>query len=347
VSRAAPARACFWVDAGGPVGAGHVRRAEVLADAFAKRGVVSCLVAEDAEAARQVASGAHPVESRRDLSLPDCCRRLEARIAVLDLPHTRPTPRGELSALGAAGVRRIVFDGAPDAAADAELVVNAVASPDDYPDRAAHTRLLLGPRYAVLGPTFAALGAAPRRAGGGRPGRLLLGFGASDVAGLTLRALDALAPVAAPLGIDVLLGALVGSRTRKAVGRAAAALPDCRVHHAADPLPLLAEADIAVLGFGQLFLEAASAGVACVLWHPTPAHAQVAARLAARAGRRIAWDLGAAEDADEGALRCAVEKLASDDGLRHALSRAAADTVDGRGGERVARVALADGRQPS
>ena len=331
-----PGRACFWVDAGSQVGAGHVRRAEALADALAKRGVESFLVADDAAAARRVASGAHPVEARGERSLRDCCEQLDADFAVCDLPHTRPAPLGALGELAATGVRRIVFDAAPEATAEAELVVNAVASPRDYPD-AVRARLLLGPRYAVLGVGFAALRTAPRS---GEPVRVLVGFGASDVAGLTPLALDALAPLASRLSVDVLLGALVGDEARATARRAAGALPDCRLHCDADPVPLLARADIGVLGFGQLFLEAAAAGLACVLWHPSPAHAQVAARLAARARGRIAWDLGAAPGGDPAALSRAVATLSSDVPLRRELSAAAASAVDGRGAERVAQAAL-------
>ncbi len=332
-------RACFWIDAGPLIGGGHVTRAEALASALAPLGFESVLLADDPDAVRHAGSGHFEIAALASGGFAATCVERGARLAVVDLPHTRPAEPDALRALTDTAIPSVAFDSSDPTRRGCTLWVDAVAA--DAPGRVSTTPGLLGPRYAVLRRGLGPGREPEREPRGSAPLRVLVGFGAADPAGLTARALDALAAAGPRLSVDVLLGPLLEADQISAIESAARALPRVRLHRGvSDPLELLKRAQLGLFAFGNLFLEALACGVPSILWHPSAAHAEVARRFASHSDRPLAIDLGdATERASEPELRAAVIELIGDARRRDALSAAGPSTVDGLGAERVARAA--------
>lgn len=329
-------KACFWIDADAAVGAGHATRAQALADALGSHGLRSILFAEDVDAVRRAGVTWSDVEPLAGRSFARVCAEQKARIAVIDLPHTRPAAPAALAELVASDVSLIGFDASATDPGGFDLWVDAVSGacrPVPVPVRG---RCLRGPRFAVLRAGLVR-DDAPFRSRPASIPRVLIGFGAADAASLTARALRALRGLGERMIVDVLVGPLVAPAARVAIEQASGDLPRVVIHRdLVDPVPLLRQADLGLFGFGNLFLEAAASGLASVLWHPTPEHAEVSARFQAHAPRPFAVDLGAACATAPAALEAAVRALLADRAQREVLSLRAARIVDGRGAERVA-----------
>jgi spore coat polysaccharide biosynthesis predicted glycosyltransferase SpsG len=226
-----------------------------------------------------------------------------------------------------------VVDDLADRQLDADLVVNGAVGAAGLPYQAREgTRLLLGPRYALLDPDFAD---PPAGEGGDRVDRALVALGGGLHAGALRVALTALDGALEGATLDVIvgpfadaapLGSLV-SRNRMAVHRAVA-----------DPRPLMLAADLAVSGGGVTLLELAATA--------TPAVAVVLADNQApgveglvRAG--AVRSAGRASDPHLAArLSREVHALATDPEERGELGRRARALVDGRGASRAARAVL-------
>ncbi len=332
-------RACFWIDAGAAVGAGHATRAQALAEALGRYGFHSTLFAEDVGAVRRAGVPPSWIEPLAGRSLAHVCAAQRGSVAIVDLPHTRPATTDALAALVDSGVPIVGFDSSAADPSVFDLWVDLVADrgkPQPAPDRC-----LRGPRYAVLRAGLCRRDRTSTPRSAARP-RLLIGFGAADPAGLTARALWALRGIGDRMSIDVLVGPLVGPRARAAVERAASALPRVTLHRDVfNPVSLLQAANLGLFAFGNLFLEAAACGLASVLWHPTREHADISARFQTHAPQPFAIDLGSACDGTPEALEAAIRALLESPDQRDALSSHASRVVDGRGAERVASAVVA------
>jgi UDP-2,4-diacetamido-2,4,6-trideoxy-beta-L-altropyranose hydrolase len=189
---------------------------------------------------------------------------------------------------------------------------------------------LLGPRYALLRPEFAAARAA-RAIHPPRPRRVFVFFGGADATDMTSRALDALEPVA-DLELDVVIGGLHPRRT--AIEARCAAHPGwtCAVD-VHDMAARMATAAVGLGAGGTTTWERCAVGLPSVV--VSVAENQVAiAAACAEAGVQI--DLGWGPSADAAAFATAVRALLDGPATRHRISATATDVCDGRGVVRVA-----------
>lgn len=195
---------------------------------------------------------------------------------------------------------------------------------------------LLGPRYALLRPEFAAA-RANVQARDGEVRRLLVFLGGADADNLTGLALNALVALGRKgLAVDVVIGA--SHPAIEAVRFLCAAMEQAQCHvQTSDMATLLARADLAIGAGGSATWERCALGV--------PALALCAAdnqKELLFQGSRAGF-LYFAEDAagDAGSLSIHLRALLDNPGLRHHISRTAMDLVDGRGVQRVADRLLA------
>ena len=191
---------------------------------------------------------------------------------------------GYQRALVDAGLKLLAFDDHGHAGSyPAHLVLNQNlgAGPEPYADRAPYTRLLLGPRHALLRREFRHWDGPPR----GVPPvarRLLVTLGGSDPDNVSARVLAALGEVEGPLEVQVLIGG--ANPHREALERAAATCPH-PVGLAVDVVDVperMAWADLAV----------AAAGAARGSWHAS-----------ARRRSRSCWPTTSARRAGRSASR--------------------------------------------
>jgi UDP-2,4-diacetamido-2,4,6-trideoxy-beta-L-altropyranose hydrolase len=215
--------------------------------------------------------------------------------------------------------------------ADLVLNQNAGADPALYGDRQPATRLLLGPRFALLREEFRRW-PAQRRKAPARAGRVVVTLGGSDPDNVSARVLQGLAAVQGPLEVLLLIGP--ANQHRAGLERAAAACPH-PVEVAADVRDMaehLAWGDLAVTAAGSTVLELARVGTPQILIVLADNQAPGAEAMA-RGG--LAISLGRHESIDTGAIAAAVGALADDAEHREELSRRSRELVDGQGAARV------------
>ncbi|HUA04670.1 MAG TPA: UDP-2,4-diacetamido-2,4,6-trideoxy-beta-L-altropyranose hydrolase [Solirubrobacteraceae bacterium] len=215
----------------------------------------------------------------------------------------------------------------------AQLVLNqnAGADPAPYADRAPATRLLLGPRFALLREEFRNR-PARRRPAPARARRVVVTLGGSDPDNVSARVLEGLAAVPGPLEIVLLVGP---ANPHRAVLEREAAACLHRVQVVTDVRDMakrLAWADLAVAAAGSTVLELACVGTPQVLIVLADNQAPGAAAMA-RDG--LAVSLGRQESVAPDTIAAAVAALAEDAARRNDFSRRSRELVDGQGTTRV------------
>jgi UDP-2,4-diacetamido-2,4,6-trideoxy-beta-L-altropyranose hydrolase len=324
-------------DAGVAIGLGHAMRCLALVQALADEcgGSAEFLMADPprAFAARAAREGATvSVLQTGEADAGETARRAEgADWVVLDGYHFDGAYQ---RVLVEAGLKLLAFDDHGHAGSyPAHLVLNQNlgAGPEPYANRAPYTRLLLGPRHALLRREFRVWDGAAN----GVPSvarRVLVTLGGSDPANVSARVLAALGGVEGPLEVQVLIGG--ANPHREALERAAAACPH-PVDLALDVLDVperMAWADLAIAAAGGSSWELARVG--------TPQIAIVLADNQRPAGRALgeqglAVSLGWHADVSAGVIAEAVAGLAADVAQREELSRRGRELIDGRGALRV------------
>lgn len=218
--------------------------------------------------------------------------------------------------------------------ADLILNQNAHAAETLYADRAAHTRLLLGPRYALLRRQFQSTTPPPRDFT--RPARkVLVTLGGADPENVTQNIIEALQ--AMPGDTLEALVVVGGSNIHGAKLEQAVAASPARINLVRDAknMPeLMAWADVAVSAAGSTTLELAYMGVPMLLLVIADNQTGVAERMQSLGAAR---NLGWAHAVSVSAIAEAIRELMIDNDERSRLSRTALELVDGRGTRRVAR----------
>jgi UDP-2,4-diacetamido-2,4,6-trideoxy-beta-L-altropyranose hydrolase len=216
----------------------------------------------------------------------------------------------------------------------AHVVVNqnVHATEAMYPRRDQHTRLLLGPRYAMLRDEFDAY-RNRTRAIASRGTRLLLTMGGSDPNGFTPRILRHLAELPGnALQIRVVVG---GSAANASLVKelAAAHAGQVEVFVDARNMPELMEwADLAISAAGSTCWEMCSLGLPSILVVAAENQRSIARHMEAIGA---AVDAGPSEEIDLASLAQRAHQLLMNADARTAMSRAGQKLVDGRGRERV------------
>jgi UDP-2,4-diacetamido-2,4,6-trideoxy-beta-L-altropyranose hydrolase len=189
--------------------------------------------------------------------------------------------------------------------------------------------LLLGPRYALLRPEFAAarVHVAPRH---GDIGRMLLFMSGTDAGDATSVALDAVEKAGlAHLPMDVVIGA--AHPAREAIMARCAANPAWTLHvQTMRMAELLAAADLAIGAGGSGTWERCALGVPTLAVELADNQREVL-REGAEAG--LLYTAGGAPRAESLALH--LRALVGNPGLRHLLSRTGLALVDANGVQRV------------
>lgn len=225
-------------------------------------------------------------------------------------------------AIRAAGFPVAAFDDLADRPVVADVVINAAAAPGDYAGLAPHARVLGGLQYAVI----AQYGAIVPRLGG----RLLVAFGAADVADKTSEVLRALAPiVGSPDRCEVLVQLGAHAAHRKSVSVLVAELGWARLLTSSERIgdPGLGIA-IAIGGAGVSLYERMNAGIPSVVIALAKNQARIATA-AAIAGSAVIADTPPQAAALAWQLRHDVARLGK-------MSRAGVSAVDGLGARRIA-----------
>jgi UDP-2,4-diacetamido-2,4,6-trideoxy-beta-L-altropyranose hydrolase len=239
---------------------------------------------------------------------------------------------GYQQALVDAGLRVLALDDHAHAgryAAQLVLNQNLGANAEAYAARAPHTRLLLGPRYALLREEFRELDVPERRLNG-RARRVLVTLGGSDPDNLSACVLAGLALVEGPLEIQLLVGGANPHRAALERLRSPHALEV--VVDARDVAERMLWADVAVAAAGGSAWELARVGTPQVTVVLADNQRPAAAALA-REGVTVAlgWHAGLTPRG----VAAAVAPLLEDGARRAALAARGRALIDGRGALRV------------
>lgn len=336
-------RVVVRTDASQSVGFGHLRRCAALGRKLSETGVAVhfLLKAQNVDPSAELNGFTEAsvlldpeLEGEADAArTAEYCRGIGADCAIID--HYHADEAYQLVLLNA-GLRWMQFDGAARTPLWADWVVSMspAADVDRYRAMQARpqTRLLLGPRYAVLRDEFLQW-RAPRQI---KPhaSRLLLTFGGGDDRGACLACLNALRQV------DVFEITILSGRRNPQV-------PSIRSwieQHTGQQVQLLledadvtrrmAEADIAITAGGTTTFETAMLGLPTLILQIADnqrANAQAWDRMG------VAVDLGSLDDLSAGKLRDQLVKLAGNPELRERMSVFGREHVDGLGAGRLAR----------
>lgn len=352
--------AAFRTDASTAIGSGHVMRCLTLADALRRRGVDSHFLcrAHPGHLIGSIRARGYPVHRLPppvQAPAPDegprpahaawlgtsqqqdahaCIERLgPLQPDWLIVDHYALDARWE-RALRTVSRRLLAIDDLADRPHECDLLLDQNAFPDPAaryaPHVPAHTRLLLGPRYALLAPAFATLRAPACREAPVE--RVLVFLGGSDPDNLTLRMLQALEAFPM-LQVDVVAGA---QHPDAASLRAwCSQRGQARLHPASSHFPaLLASADLVLGAGGSTSWERCCLGLPSVVVSMAGNQEPVAQALG-RLGAQLY--LGPAATLSRHDLGAALATLLKAPALRQSLAERGQALVDGQGAGRVAR----------
>ena len=273
------------------------------------------------------ARDAVPALCRSGVDLVDSVKGRAFDLAVVD--HYGLDASYERS-ISTEGARVVVFDDLADRAHDCELLVDPTPGRSETDYRAAvpeRTRLLLGPRYAMIADTWLSRRSAARArlAHAEKIERVFVSMGGIDAGNATARVLAALTAARLDARINVVLGAQAPHRDE-----IARLQNDRVVLHVAHPdiAALAAQADLAIGAAGTSSFERAVLGLPSIMIPLADNQKTVAAAFA---------DAKAAEILESAMLDnplAAGERIAAvarDAERRREISRRAAALTDGRG----------------
>jgi len=334
-------RVVVRADASQSAGFGHLRRCATLGRKLSESGVAVhfLLKAQDVDLSVELNGFAEAsvlfdpeLNGEADAARTvEYCQRVGAERLIVD--HYNADEAYQRVLLNA-GLRWLQFDGAAGFPLWADWVVSmspaAAAERYNRLQRRPHTRMMLGPRYAILRDEF--LQWRRPRTAPPQAHRLLLIFGGGDDRGACLACLDALRQVDI-FEITILSGgcnpqvpAIQTWMKKNATHRVCLLLDD------ADVARRMAEADIAITAGGTTTFETAMMGLPTLILQIADnqlANAQAWGRMGA------AVDLGPLDDLNAGQLRDQLVKLAGSSELRERMSVFGRKHVDGLGSSRL------------
>lgn len=226
----------------------------------------------------------------------------------------------------------LVIDDLADRPHDCDMLLDTTLDgADRYRELvSAQCQRLLGPRFALLRPQFAAARSSQRD---GSVGRVHVFYGGSDPNNLTELTVQAIAQVAPSLAVDVVLGQNVPPQQRERLGRSAAQLSQVATHtDVSDMAGLMARADLAFGAAGVTTWERACLGLPSLVVTVAENQRQVAA--AAEQRGIVRW-LGDAQEITVEGLAQALHAALAAPATLAAQSQRAFEMVDGSGASRV------------
>jgi len=304
----------FRTDANAMIGAGHVMRCMTLADHLAQSGWKCVFLVSDEACDSVPFLAASSYEKLSSDAAPDC--------EWLVVDHYGLDAAYETQAKAWAN-RIFVIDDLANRPHDCDLLLDQTLGREakDYTALAPRARLLLGAKYALLRPQFAARREESLARQRDKCRRVLINFGGLVADELTVWAVEALGDLSA----DVITGIRPGDL--KTTG-------NITYHSGVDDMAgLMATADVAIGAAGTTSWERCCLGLPTVMVVIADNQAKIAEELD-RAGAAV--NLGRAEDASASDIARALDAICASS-LRD-MSVCAAGIVDGRGVERVARV---------
>jgi len=326
-------------DATSEIGTGHLQRCLALASAWTRLGgeVAVCGRCESLELDRLVTRlGGRRWEPPALHPDPTDLERLQLLIAELPPGRAVAVIDGyHFDAAYQASVRRrvpllVIDDLGCEPQPEADIILNQnIQETVQYQARTG-TTLLLGLKYALLRDEFSNWSQWNRPIAG-RAVRLLVTFGGSDPAGVTLQVLRALT-----LTPDFQIRVVVGGASpyldavRKTVTATDGATLVVDTPHMAKEM---ANADLAISGAGSTAWELAFMGLPAALVVLADNQAAVA-RALDRVGAAV--NLGPADQLRQETIATTVKQLAGDAAQRTRMSRTGRALLDGRGADRVA-----------
>ncbi len=341
----------FRADAGTRRGTGHVMRCLSLAQACMRGGgepkfamaseapVLACrLTMEGIPVVRLTAEPGSPEDAAQTV---DWAERLGVLWVILDGYHFDAAFQRTLKG---AGLRLLVLDDyghAGSYVADLVLNQNAYAEASTYADRKPYTRLLLGPRFALLRQEFVPwCGRVPRIHDKAR--RILISLGGADSGNMTHTVVNALKRLDMDeMEATVVIGPCSPHGQDLYAGDGGAG-PAVRFLRSPSNMPeLMAHADMAITAGGTTCYELAFMGLPQLIV-VTADNQRAVGRELDRLG--VGINLGWSEELSEWDLAEAVRRVAYDVALRRSISEKGRSLVDGRGADRVV-TAMADMEQ--
>jgi UDP-2,4-diacetamido-2,4,6-trideoxy-beta-L-altropyranose hydrolase len=344
-------RIAIRADASVDIGTGHVMRCLALAEALRSQGaeVVFICREQDGDLCGLIASKFDVLRLPRLPIGEEFDWQLDAQQTTqtladkwpcahwLIVDHYRLDARWERSVRSVAA-RIMAIDDLAERRHECELLVDQNLS-RDMANRYTRlvpesTRLLLGPKHALLRTEFTAARRAARRRDGALH-RILVFFGGSDASNETAKALEGLRLFGRPdIAIDVVVGATNPHCDQ--IGRLCSALPNARLHRQVNNMAeLMGAADLALGAGGITTWERCCLGLPAVVTILADNQIELTH---ATADYGAIVNLGAAEQLGADDYRAVLEALASSQLTR--MAQLGEELVDGNGCSRVAQAML-------
>jgi UDP-2,4-diacetamido-2,4,6-trideoxy-beta-L-altropyranose hydrolase len=333
-------------DASVAIGTGHAMRCLALAQAWQDAGGCAVFAITQATPAVEERRQRESVGVSRIKAEPGSADDAKQTVA---LAHENPASwvvvdgygfgADYQAALKAAGLKVLFVDDNGHAGHySADLVLNQNAHADEslYRSRELSTKLLLGPRYAMLRREFAAWRGWTRKIPEAAR-NVLVTMGGSDPENFTRKAVEGLRTVSGGIRIRVLAG---GSNPH------VASLEELRmegdssieiVRDATDMPEQMSWADLAVAGAGSVCLEMCHMGLPALLIDLAENQTPIASEFARRG---TAYHLGNSKTVTPEQVGAETRRLLASVAERSAMSERGRELVDGIGAERVARELL-------
>lgn len=301
------------------IGHGHVMRCCALAEASRRCGVPVRFLAHDTYTDALLQAQGQQLVAQMPA---------DTRCIIRDLRDG--SDEQQVAAEEAAGLRVLLLDEQGPARCRASLVSDSLMTEArrGYFAHGGHTRYLYGLDYAPLRPAFAE---SPNQTAGIG---LLIALGGGDSTAITNSYVQALDAHGYHGPATVVCGG--GEGERQALAATLARWQDSELltssNHMAE---LMNDSALVVTKLGMTQLEAFARGRPVLLIEPGEAHLKLSRELAAHYADWPALELGLAEGLDyEAAAECGLALLGDTERLV-AMSRRAAQLVDGRGSERM------------
>jgi UDP-2,4-diacetamido-2,4,6-trideoxy-beta-L-altropyranose hydrolase len=329
--------------AGGPFGIGHLSRCLTLADALRDRGVAPTFLLFKGEPSVEgwVKDRGYAVHTLPSAGVPPECgpvvevfERSDFSLLILD-GYIFETPY--LDDLDGAGVPTLYMDDMMSLAYPCPLVFNQnfYARPEYFRIRNG-TRLLLGPRYALVREEFRQARGNLHRTGRGEMRRLLVTGGGGDATGQTGKVLEALGGLETELDVTVVVGPI--NPALREIQRRASLLDRHRVQvlqNVERMSTVMERADFVVSAAGTTCMELCVMGLSGLLIETSPLERRIGEGLQAQG---LFVNLGWHEEVSADRIREALESFIADPAPVRAMSDRSFAAVDGLGAIRLAGV---------